>query len=167
MQLSPNSGTHIVLFVVMMQFLGLEPSFDNFWSLYSFTTSKRSGSRGFFYLSAKPDCGYLSALKSNVGAWLDRYIFVRPPRGVLPFRNEWTKYKPAPKISGGGLEGDQIRSLTFYKYDPKKLLTEKVWQLSGLSPASLHIEESLGDSPFGSIVVAAVMLARTHFSFCR
>ncbi|KAL2230542.1 UNVERIFIED_CONTAM: hypothetical protein Sindi_1648600 [Sesamum indicum] len=160
MQLSPNSVTHIVLFVVMMQFLGLEPSFDNFWSLYSFTTSKRSGSRGFFYLSAKPDCGYLSALKSNVGAWLDRYIFVRPPRGVWPFRNEWTKYKPAPKISGGGLEGDQIRSLTFYKYDPKKLLTEKVLQLSGLSPASLHIEESLGDSPFGSIVAATVMLAR-------
>ncbi|KAL2238325.1 UNVERIFIED_CONTAM: hypothetical protein Sindi_1024200 [Sesamum indicum] len=67
MQLSPNSITHIILFVVIMQFLGLEPSFDNFWSLYSFTTSKRSGSRGFFYLSAKPECGYLSALKSNVG----------------------------------------------------------------------------------------------------
>ncbi|KAL2252291.1 UNVERIFIED_CONTAM: hypothetical protein Sindi_0023800 [Sesamum indicum] len=160
MQLSPNSVTHIVLFVVMMQFLGLEPSFDNFWSLYSFTTLKRSGSRGFFYLSAKPDCGYLSTLKSNIGAWLDRYIFVRPPRGVWPFRNEWTKYKPAPNISGGGLEGDQIRSLTFYKYDPKKLLTEKVLQLSGLSPASLHIEESLGDSPFGSIIGAVVMLAR-------
>ncbi|KAL2228379.1 UNVERIFIED_CONTAM: hypothetical protein Sindi_1817600 [Sesamum indicum] len=70
MQLSPNSITHIVLFVVMMQFVGLDPSFDNFWSLYSFTTSKRSGSRGFFYLSAKPDFGYLSALKSNVGAWI-------------------------------------------------------------------------------------------------
>ncbi|KAL2224138.1 UNVERIFIED_CONTAM: hypothetical protein Sindi_2943500 [Sesamum indicum] len=120
MQLSPNSITHIILFVVIMQFLGLEPSFDNFWSLYSFTTSKRSGSRGFFYLSAKPECGYLSALKSNVGVWLDRYIFLRPPR-----------------------EGDQIRSLTSYKYDPKKLLSEKVLQLSGFSPASLHIEESL------------------------
>ncbi|KAL2248672.1 UNVERIFIED_CONTAM: hypothetical protein Sindi_2340900 [Sesamum indicum] len=65
MQLSPNSITHIVLFVVIMQFVGLDPSFDNFWSLYSFTTSKRSGSRGFFYLSAKPECEYLSALKSN------------------------------------------------------------------------------------------------------
>ncbi|KAL2248679.1 UNVERIFIED_CONTAM: hypothetical protein Sindi_2341600 [Sesamum indicum] len=82
MQLSPNSITHIILFVVIMQFVGLETSFDNFWSLYSFTTSKRSGSRGFFYLSAKPDCGYLSALKPNVGAWLDRYIFIRPSRGV-------------------------------------------------------------------------------------
>ncbi|KAL2246027.1 UNVERIFIED_CONTAM: hypothetical protein Sindi_2870900 [Sesamum indicum] len=143
MQLSPNSITHIILFVVIMQFLGLEPSFDNFWSLYSFTTSKRSGSRGFFYLSAKPECGYLSALKSNVGVWLDRYIFIRPPRGVWPFKNEWTKYKPLPKTSGGGLEGDQIKSLTSYKYDPKKLLSEKVLQLSGLSPASLHIEESL------------------------
>ncbi|KAL2235375.1 UNVERIFIED_CONTAM: hypothetical protein Sindi_1269700 [Sesamum indicum] len=101
MQLSPNSITHIILFVVIMQFLGLEPSFDNFWSLYSFTTSKRSGSRGFFYLSAKPECGYLSALKSNVGVWLDRYIFIRPPRGVWPFKNEWTKYKPLPKTSGG------------------------------------------------------------------
>ncbi|KAL2250248.1 UNVERIFIED_CONTAM: hypothetical protein Sindi_2498500 [Sesamum indicum] len=99
MQLSPNSITHIILFVVIMQFLGLEPSFDNFWSLYSFTTSKRSGSRGFFYLSAKPECGYLSALKSNVGVWLDRYIFIRPPRGVWPFKNEWTKYKPLPKTN--------------------------------------------------------------------
>ncbi|KAL2241617.1 UNVERIFIED_CONTAM: hypothetical protein Sindi_0802900 [Sesamum indicum] len=143
MQLSPNSITHINLFVVMMRYLDLDPSFDNFLSLYSFTTSKRSGSRGFFYLSAKPDCGYLSALKSNVGAWLDRYIFIRPPSGVWPFKNEWTKYKPLPKTCGGGLEGDQIRSLTLYKYDPKKLLNEKVLQLSGLSPASLHIEESL------------------------
>ncbi|KAL2224704.1 UNVERIFIED_CONTAM: hypothetical protein Sindi_2969700 [Sesamum indicum] len=144
MQLSPNSISHIVLFVVIMQYLGIEPSFDNFWSLYSFTTSKRSGDRGFFYLSAKPDCGYLSTLKLNVGVWLDRFIFIRPPRGVWPLKNEWTKYKPVPKTSGGGLEGDQINSLTAYKYDPKKLLNEKVLQLSGLSPASLHIEESLG-----------------------
>ncbi|KAL2247139.1 UNVERIFIED_CONTAM: hypothetical protein Sindi_2566200 [Sesamum indicum] len=143
MQLSPNSITHIILFVVIMQFVGFEPNFDNFWSLYTFTTSKRSGSRGFFYLSAKPECGYLSALKSNVGVWLDRYIFIRSPRGVWPFKNEWTKYKPLPKTSGGGLEGDQIKSLTSYKYDPKKLLSEKVLQLSGLSPASFHIEESL------------------------
>ncbi|KAL2245790.1 UNVERIFIED_CONTAM: hypothetical protein Sindi_2847200 [Sesamum indicum] len=143
MQLSPNSITHIVLFVVIMQYVGLDPSFDNFWSLHSFTTSKRSGSRGFFYLSAKPECGYLSALKSNAGVWLDRYIFIRSPSGVWPFKNEWTKYKPIPKTSGGGLEGDQIRSLTSHRYDPKKLLSEKVLQLSGLSPASLHIEESL------------------------
>ncbi|KAL2226894.1 UNVERIFIED_CONTAM: hypothetical protein Sindi_2048100 [Sesamum indicum] len=129
MQLSPNSITHIVLFVVIIQFAGFEPSFDNFWSLYTFTTSKRSGIRGFFYLSAKPECGYLSALKSNVG-------------------NEWTKYKPIPKTSGGGLEDDQIRSLTSYKYDPKKLISEKVLQLFGLSLASLHIEESLGDFLF-------------------
>ncbi|KAL2248188.1 UNVERIFIED_CONTAM: hypothetical protein Sindi_2671100 [Sesamum indicum] len=165
MQLSPNSITHIVLFVVMMRFVGLDPSFDNFWSLYSFTTSKRSGSRGFFYLSAKPDCGYLSALKSNVGAWLDRYIFIRSPSGVWPFKNEWTKYKPLPKISGGGLEGDQIRSLTSYKYDPKKLLTEKVLQLSGLSPASLHIEESLGDFLLlVSLAFIAVVFAFANFS---
>ncbi|KAL2245973.1 UNVERIFIED_CONTAM: hypothetical protein Sindi_2865500 [Sesamum indicum] len=165
MQLSPNSITHIVLFVVMMRYVGLDPSFDNFWSLYSFTTSKRSGSRGFFYLSAKPDCGYLSALKSNVGAWLDRYIFIRSPSGVWPFKNEWTKYKPLPKICGGGLEGDQIRSLTFYKYDPKKLLNEKVLQLSGLSPASLHIEESLGDFLLSvSLAFIAVVFAYANFS---
>ncbi|KAL2226836.1 UNVERIFIED_CONTAM: hypothetical protein Sindi_2042300 [Sesamum indicum] len=140
MQLSPNSITHIVLFI-------------------------RSGSRGFFYLSAKPDCGYLSALKSNVGAWLDRYIFLRSPSGVWPFKNEWTKYKPLPKISGGGLEGDQIRSLTSYKYDPKKLLTEKVLQLSGLSPASLHIEESLGDFLLlVSLAFIAVVLAYANLS---
>ncbi|KAL2234252.1 UNVERIFIED_CONTAM: hypothetical protein Sindi_1157400 [Sesamum indicum] len=165
MQLSPNSITHIVLFIVMMRYLGLEPNFDNFWSLYSFTTSKRSGSRGFFYLSAKPDCGYLSALKSNVGAWLDRYIFIRSPSGVWPFKNEWTKYKPLPKTCGGGLEGDQIRSLTFYKYDPKKLLNEKVLQLSGLSPASLHIEESLGDFLLlVSLAFITVVFACANFS---
>ncbi|KAL2227555.1 UNVERIFIED_CONTAM: hypothetical protein Sindi_2114200 [Sesamum indicum] len=149
----------------MMRYVGLDPSFDNFWSLYSFTTSKRSGSRGFFYLSAKPDCGYLSVLKSNVGAWLDRYIFIRSPSGVWPFKNEWTKYKPLPKICGGGLEGDQIRSLTFYKYDPKKLLNEKVLQLSGLSPASLHIEDSLGDFLLSvSLAFIAVVSAYANFS---
>ncbi|KAL2250104.1 UNVERIFIED_CONTAM: hypothetical protein Sindi_2484100 [Sesamum indicum] len=80
----------------------------------------------------------------------------RPPEGFsafsikhldaglrFPLAPPWTKYKPIPKMSGGGLEGDQIKSLTSSKYDPKKLLTEKVLQLSGLSPASLHIEESL------------------------
>ncbi|KAL2246280.1 UNVERIFIED_CONTAM: hypothetical protein Sindi_2896200 [Sesamum indicum] len=143
MQLFSNSIFHIVLFIIIMQYLDLEPSFDNFWSLYSFTTCKRSAERGFFDLSAKPHCGYLEPLKSNVGACLDRYIFVRPPR-VWPFTIEWTKYKPIPRMSGGGLEGDQINSLTVYKYDPKKLLTENVLQLSGLSPASIHIAESLG-----------------------
>ncbi|KAL2237801.1 UNVERIFIED_CONTAM: hypothetical protein Sindi_0971800 [Sesamum indicum] len=144
-QLSPNSMSHIVLFVVIA-----------------------IPSRGFFYLSAKPDCGYLSALKSNVGVWLDRYIFIRSPRGVWPFKNEWTKYKPIPKTSGGGLEGDQIRSLKAYKYDPKKLLTEKVLQLSGLSPASLHIEESLGDFslpvPFIPLLVCSYVLTSLIFA---
>ncbi|KAL2246025.1 UNVERIFIED_CONTAM: hypothetical protein Sindi_2870700 [Sesamum indicum] len=123
---------------------GTKPSFDNFWSLYFFTTSKRSGDRGFFYLSAKPDCRYLDTLKSNVGSWRDRFIFVRPPPSITwPFKLEWSKYKLVPKTSGGGLEGDQINSLTSYKYDPKKLLTEKVLRLVWLSPAPLHIEESL------------------------
>ncbi|KAL2225553.1 UNVERIFIED_CONTAM: hypothetical protein Sindi_2917500, partial [Sesamum indicum] len=45
--------------------------------------------RVFFYLSAKPDCRYLSTLKSNLGAWLDRYIFIRLPTGVWPFKTEW------------------------------------------------------------------------------
>ncbi|KAL2225554.1 UNVERIFIED_CONTAM: hypothetical protein Sindi_2917600, partial [Sesamum indicum] len=96
MQISPNSISHIVLFIAIMEFLDVEPSFDNFWSLYSFTTSERSGDKGFFYLSAKPDCRYLSTLKSNLGAWLDRYIFIRLPTGVWPFKTEWSKYKPVP-----------------------------------------------------------------------
>ncbi|KAL2228582.1 UNVERIFIED_CONTAM: hypothetical protein Sindi_1837900 [Sesamum indicum] len=62
----------------------------------------------------------------------------------ITFNTEWSKYKPIPKTSGGGLEGDQINSLTAFKYDPKRLLTEKVLRLSGLSPAPLHIDESLG-----------------------
>ncbi|KAL2243654.1 UNVERIFIED_CONTAM: hypothetical protein Sindi_0483400 [Sesamum indicum] len=134
-----------------MKFLGVKPSFDNFWSLYSFTTSKRSGDKGFFYLSAKPDCRYLDTLKSNVGAWRDRFMFVRPPSGVTwPFKLEWSKYKSVLKTSGGGLEGDQINSLTSYKYDPKKLLTEKVLRLARLSPAPLHIEESLDSTVMSS-----------------
>ncbi|KAL2224729.1 UNVERIFIED_CONTAM: hypothetical protein Sindi_3001200 [Sesamum indicum] len=132
MQLSPNSITHIILFVSWLEG-------DQIKSL--------------------------SALKSNVGAWLDRYIFVRPPNGVWPFPNEWTKYKPIPKMSGGGLEGDQIKSLASSKYDPKKLLTEKVLQLFELSPASLHIEESLGDFLLlVSLAFIAIVLAYANFS---
>ncbi|KAL2232619.1 UNVERIFIED_CONTAM: hypothetical protein Sindi_1441900 [Sesamum indicum] len=104
MQLSPNSITHIILFVVIMQFLGLEPTFDNFWSLYSFTTSKRSGSRGFFYLSAKPECGYLSALKSNVG------LSIFADSILMISRNALRMQAAANKVEKAKAKGKQVAS---------------------------------------------------------
>ncbi|KAL2235346.1 UNVERIFIED_CONTAM: hypothetical protein Sindi_1266800 [Sesamum indicum] len=128
-----------------MKALRLAPSVDNFLSLYAFTT-KRSGDRGFFYLSTKKDCRYLKTLKSNLGPRQKKYIFILPPASqVWHFRLEWTKYKPIPKRSGGGLEGDQINGHTAYRYDPKRLLIEEVLWLNRLSPAPLHVKNSFGD----------------------
>ncbi|KAL2231258.1 UNVERIFIED_CONTAM: hypothetical protein Sindi_1720200 [Sesamum indicum] len=113
MQLSPNSITHIILFVVIMQFLGLEPSFDNFWSLYSFTTSKRSGSRGFFYLSAKPEYGYLSALKSNVGVWLSPaslHIEESLDSIIMSSRNALRMQAAANEVDKAKAKGKQVAS---------------------------------------------------------
>ncbi|KAL0345562.1 UNVERIFIED_CONTAM: hypothetical protein Sradi_4387500 [Sesamum radiatum] len=117
-----------------------EPSFDNFWSLYSFTTSKRSGDRGFFYLSALKDCRFLDTLKSNIGPWKEKFIFVRPPPNQeWLLRVDWSNDKPEPIIKGGGLEGDQINHLTAYWYKPTKILEEEVLCLAGLSPAPFRV----------------------------
>ncbi|KAL2235916.1 UNVERIFIED_CONTAM: hypothetical protein Sindi_1323800 [Sesamum indicum] len=121
MQLSPNSIRHIILFTIIMRVHQFEPNFDNFWTLYSFTTSARSADSGFFYLSARRDCRYLHPLTSNVGPWKERFIFIRPPPGrEWPFKCELVLEKLKPVIERGGLEGDQINSLTSYRYDPKK-----------------------------------------------
>ncbi|KAL2234292.1 UNVERIFIED_CONTAM: hypothetical protein Sindi_1161400 [Sesamum indicum] len=146
MQLSPNSIRHIIIFVILMRIYRYEPSFDNFWSLYSFTTSARSADNGFYYLSARKECRYLAPLTSNVGPWKKRFIFVRPPPGRgWPFSCEWVLEKPRPVVEGGGLEGDQIRSLSSYRYDPKTLLVEEVLKLAQLSPAPIPVEGSLDD----------------------
>ncbi|KAL2253431.1 UNVERIFIED_CONTAM: hypothetical protein Sindi_0137800 [Sesamum indicum] len=149
MQLSPNSIRHIILFIIIMRVHRFESSFDNFWSLYSFTTSKRSANAGFFYLSARKDCRFLDPLTSNVGPWKKKYSFVRPPPGCSwPFSLNWVVEKPKPITGGGGLEGDQIGSLTSYRYDPKKILVEEVLRLENLTPAPLQVEGSLGDPLF-------------------
>ncbi|KAL2226042.1 UNVERIFIED_CONTAM: hypothetical protein Sindi_1962900 [Sesamum indicum] len=146
MQLSPNSIRHIVVFIIIMRVHHYEPSFDNFWSLYSFTTSARSTDSGFFYLSARKECRFLAPLTSNVGPWKKRFIFVRPPPGRgWPFCCEWVLEKPRPVVEGGGLEDDLIRSLSFYRYDPKKILVEEVLRLAHLSPAPIPVEGSLDD----------------------
>ncbi|KAL2225538.1 UNVERIFIED_CONTAM: hypothetical protein Sindi_2947000 [Sesamum indicum] len=133
MQLSPNSIRHIILFIIVMKHRHLEPSIENFWSLYSFTTSTRFADRGF-----------LEPLTSNVGPWKKKFVCVRPPSGrVWPFRLDWVLEKPNPIIEGGGLEGDLINSLTSYRYDLKKLLVEEVLWLARLTPASLQVGESL------------------------
>ncbi|KAL2249872.1 UNVERIFIED_CONTAM: hypothetical protein Sindi_2460900 [Sesamum indicum] len=132
MQLSPNSICQIVLFIIVMRVHRFEPNFDNFWSLYSFTTSKRSADRGFFHLSARKDCRFLDPLTSNVGPWKRKFVFIRPP-----------PEKPTPVLEGGGLERYQINSLTSFRYDPKRLLVEEILRLAHLTPAPLWVEESL------------------------
>ncbi|KAL2250015.1 UNVERIFIED_CONTAM: 8-hydroxygeraniol dehydrogenase [Sesamum indicum] len=144
MQLSPNSISHIVLFVIIMRAFDLDPSFDNFWSIYSFTTSTRSTNRGFFYLTFRRQCRYLEPLKSNTGPWKDRFIFVRPPPSQQwPFTLKWSAEKPEPVTEGEGLDGDLINSLTSNPFFPKKLLTEEVFCLARLSRASVPITWSL------------------------
>ncbi|KAL2237265.1 UNVERIFIED_CONTAM: hypothetical protein Sindi_0918200 [Sesamum indicum] len=147
MQLSPNSIRHIILFIIIMKVHRLEPSIDNFWSLCSFTTSTRSADRGFFYLSARKECRFLEPLTSNVGPWKKKFVFIRPPSGrEWPFRLDWVLEKPNPITEGGRLEGDQINSLTFYRYDPKKILVEEILWLACLTPAPVQVDESLGES---------------------
>ncbi|KAL2248306.1 UNVERIFIED_CONTAM: hypothetical protein Sindi_2682900 [Sesamum indicum] len=146
MQLSPNSIRHIIIFIIIMRVHRYEPSFDNFWSLYSFTASARSADSGFFYLSARKECRFLAPLTSNVGPWKKRFIFVRPPPGRgWPFCCDWVLEKPKPVVEGGGLEDDLIRSLSSYRYDPKKILMEEVLRLAHLSPAPIPVEGSLDD----------------------
>ncbi|KAL2237671.1 UNVERIFIED_CONTAM: hypothetical protein Sindi_0958800 [Sesamum indicum] len=144
MQLSPNSIRHIILFVIVMRVHRFEPSFENFWSLYSFTTSARSGDAGFFYLTSRKECRFLDPLASNVGPWKTKFIFVKTPIGrQWPFSLDWKVDKPTPLIEGEGLDGDQISSITTYRYNPKKLLVEEILWLAHLTPAPLQVEGSL------------------------
>ncbi|KAL2241124.1 UNVERIFIED_CONTAM: hypothetical protein Sindi_0753600 [Sesamum indicum] len=144
MQLSPNSIRHIILFVIVMRVHRFEPSFENFWSLYNFTTSARSGDAGFFYLTSRKECRFLYPLASNVGPWKTKFIFVKTPPGCeWPFSLDWKVDKPTPVIEGEGLDGDQISSITTYQYNPKKLLVEEILWLAHLTPAPLQVEGSL------------------------
>ncbi|KAL2246835.1 UNVERIFIED_CONTAM: hypothetical protein Sindi_2535800 [Sesamum indicum] len=144
MQLSPNSIRHIILFIIVMRVHRFEPSFENFWSLYSFTTSVRSGDYGFFYLTSRKECRFLDPLTSNVGPWKSHFIFIRPPSGrEWPFSLDWKVDKPTPLTEGEGLDGDQISSITSYRYNPKKLLAEEILWLAHLTPAPLQVEGTL------------------------
>ncbi|KAL2235184.1 UNVERIFIED_CONTAM: hypothetical protein Sindi_1250600 [Sesamum indicum] len=121
-----------------------EPSFENFWSLYSFTTSVRSGDNGFFYLTSRKECRFLDPLTSNVGPWKSHFIFVRPPPGrEWPFSLDWKVDKPTPLTEGEDLDGDQISSITSYRYNPKKILVEEILWLAHLTPAPLQVEVSM------------------------
>ncbi|KAL2241159.1 UNVERIFIED_CONTAM: hypothetical protein Sindi_0757100 [Sesamum indicum] len=144
MQLSPNSIRHIILFIIIMRVHRFEPNFENFWSLYSFTTSVRSGDNGFFYLTSRKECRFLDPLTSNVGPWKSNFIFVRPPPGrEWPFSLDWKVDKPTPLTEGEGLDGDQISSITTYRYNPKKILVEEILWLAHLTPAPLQVEGTL------------------------
>ncbi|KAL2242658.1 UNVERIFIED_CONTAM: hypothetical protein Sindi_0383800 [Sesamum indicum] len=144
MQLSPNSISHILMFIIVMKHLDLPPSFDNFWSLYNITASKRSGETGWFYLTTRKDCRYLDDLRSNVGPWRDRYFFLRPPPGQSwNFYLSWRESKPKPKTFGEGFESGLINYITLFWYLPKVLLQEKVLKLAALSPAPIPVKSSL------------------------
>ncbi|KAL2232445.1 UNVERIFIED_CONTAM: hypothetical protein Sindi_1424500, partial [Sesamum indicum] len=144
MQLSPNSISHILMFLIVMKYLDLPSSFDNFWSLYNITASKRSGETGWYYLTARKDCRFLDDLRSNVGSWCDRYFFIRPPpRQSWDFYLGWRESKPTPETFGEGFESDLINYITLFWYLPKVLLQEKVLKLAGLSPAPIPVKSSL------------------------
>ncbi|KAL2230584.1 UNVERIFIED_CONTAM: hypothetical protein Sindi_1652800 [Sesamum indicum] len=144
MQLSPNSISHIHLFIIVMKHLDLPPTFDNFWSLYNIIASKMSGETGWFYLTTRKDCRYLDDLKSNVGPWRERYFFIRlPPSQSWNFGLICRESKPKPKTYGEGFESDLINYITLFWYLPKALLQEKVLKLTGLSPALIPIKGTL------------------------
>ncbi|KAL2237214.1 UNVERIFIED_CONTAM: hypothetical protein Sindi_0913100 [Sesamum indicum] len=146
MQLSPNSISHILLFIIVMKHLDLPSSFDNFWSLYNITASKRSGETGWFYLTTCKDCRFLDDLRYNVGPWRDRYFFIRPPPGQpWDFYLGWRESKPTPETFGERFESDLINYITLFWYLPKVLLQEKVLKLAGLSPTPIPVKSSLGD----------------------
>ncbi|KAL2251613.1 UNVERIFIED_CONTAM: hypothetical protein Sindi_2283600 [Sesamum indicum] len=82
----------------------------------------------------RPPRGFCSFSLNHFDAGL---IFVRPPPGRgWPFCCEWVLEKP---------KGDQIRSLSSNRYDPKMLLVEEVLRLAQLSPAPIPVEGSLDD----------------------
>ncbi|KAL2246279.1 UNVERIFIED_CONTAM: hypothetical protein Sindi_2896100 [Sesamum indicum] len=118
MQLSPNSISHILMFIIVMKHLDLPRSFDNFWSLYYITASKRSGETGWFYLTARKDCRFLDDLRSNV-------------------------VQTTPETFGEGFKSDLINYITLFWYLPKVLLQEKVLKLAGLSPAPILVKSTL------------------------
>ncbi|KAL2240235.1 UNVERIFIED_CONTAM: hypothetical protein Sindi_0664700 [Sesamum indicum] len=152
MQFSPNSISHILMFLIVMKYLDLSSSFDNFWSLYNITASKRSGETGWYYLTTRKDCRFLDDLRSNVGPWRDRYFFLRPPPGQSwDYYLGWRETKPTPETFGEGFESDLINYIILFWYLPKVLLQEKVLKLAGLSPAPIPVKSSLE---------AEVMLAR-------
>ncbi|KAL2226789.1 UNVERIFIED_CONTAM: hypothetical protein Sindi_2037600, partial [Sesamum indicum] len=53
--------------------------------------------------------------------------------------------KPTPVTEGEGLDGDQISSITIYRYNPKKILVEEILWLARLTPAPLQVEGSLAN----------------------
>ncbi|KAL2232852.1 UNVERIFIED_CONTAM: hypothetical protein Sindi_1465200 [Sesamum indicum] len=108
------------------------------------SSTVRSGDAGFFYLTSRKECRFLDPLASNVGPWKTKFIFVKTPTGrEWPFSLDWKVDKPTPVIEGEGLDGDQISSITTYRYNPKKLLVEEILWLAHLTPAPLQVEGSL------------------------
>ncbi|KAL2252785.1 UNVERIFIED_CONTAM: hypothetical protein Sindi_0073200 [Sesamum indicum] len=144
MQLSPNSISHILMFIIVMKHLDLPPSFDNFWSSYNISASKRSGKTRWFYLTTRKDCHFLDNLRSNVSPLRDRYFIIRPPpRQTWDFYLGWRESKPKPETFGEGFERYLINYITLFWYLPKVLLPEKVLKLAGLSPAPIPVKSSL------------------------
>ncbi|KAL2248131.1 UNVERIFIED_CONTAM: hypothetical protein Sindi_2665400 [Sesamum indicum] len=95
MQLSPNSVSHVLLFIIVMKHLDLPPTFDNFWSLTTLPPPKGQENPG--------------------GPRRDRYFFLQPPPGKSwDFYVGWRESKPKPETYGEGFESDLINYITLF-----------------------------------------------------
>lgn len=146
-QLVPNSIRHILSFVIVTKYFDIEPSFANFWKLYSITSSKRSGEQGWFYLTPRPRCKFLTDLPSNVGPWKENFLFIREPR-TQPWRlsRQWKHGKPEPQdIGSATLDESFFLLLDNHWLKTSVLLQEPTLCLLGLSPAPISPSCSLGN----------------------
>ncbi|KAL2226665.1 UNVERIFIED_CONTAM: hypothetical protein Sindi_2025200 [Sesamum indicum] len=129
-ELSPNSISHILLFIIVMKRLDCPPP-----------------------LIISGHCT-ISLLFQKIGRnWVVlpnlTYFFLRSPPGKSwDFYLGWRESKPKPETYGEGFESDLVNYITLFWYLPKVLLQEKVLKLAGLSPAPIPVKGSLGD--FGS-----------------
>ncbi|KAL2242455.1 UNVERIFIED_CONTAM: hypothetical protein Sindi_0363500 [Sesamum indicum] len=68
--------------------------------------------------------------------------------------------KSEPVTEGGGLKGDQINSLTSYRYNLKKILVKEVLWLAHLNPTLLQVRGSLDNMVLQARVVQCIRAAQ-------
>jgi len=124
----------------MMRYFDLEPSFSNFWSLFSINTSTRSGSRGFFYVTARNHLKFLDKFPETHGVWKHKWFYIEAPTD-MPWNvpREWRFDKPSFSIDEEpSWDAHFIDDyLLDHNYDINKLLSEETLKLAGLNPAPI------------------------------